>query len=372
MAGYRYRPASAHNSEGYFAVATSKRYDFHNAAGTGRGLTLAQRDPLGHESTITYDDYQLLPKQVTGPTGLTTKAEYNYRIFQPKQVIDPNGNISEVAYSPTGLVTHTWVRGKPGRHEGDANEASVRMEYDLRAYYEAKRTNPDHPQPVSVRAIRRLRHDTDPADQGETIETREYSDGFGRLLQTRTQGEDVRFGHAQFGGGDAVLSPDQSTGAGSRVEGVTNTNAASPNVIVSGWQRYDNKGRVIEKYEPFFDVGWNYDPPSDAQLGQKVTMIYDPRGQVIRTINPDGSEQHVIYGIPNHLDDPPLAPTDTSKFSPTPWEAYTYDANDNAGRTHASIEPHCSYRHHYNTPASIEIDALGRTIRAVARHRGLP
>ena len=27
-------------------------------------------------------------------------------------------------------------------------------------------------------------------------------------------------------------------------------------------------------------------------------MFYDPRGQVIRTVNPDGSEQRVIYGVP--------------------------------------------------------------------------
>ena len=70
------------------------------------------------------------------------------------------------------------------------------------------------------------------------------------------------------------------------------------NVIVSGSQVYDNKGRVVEKYEPFFAVGLDYAPPSDAQFGQKATMFYDSRGQVIRTLNPDGSEQRVIYGIP--------------------------------------------------------------------------
>jgi len=49
----------------------------------------------------------------------------------------------------------------------------------------------------------------------------------------------------------------------------------------SGAQVYDNKGRVVEKYEPFFAVGWDYAEPSDAQLGQKAAMVYDPRGQVI-------------------------------------------------------------------------------------------
>ncbi|MGH8626355.1 MAG: acyl carrier protein [Gammaproteobacteria bacterium] len=84
-----------------------------------------------------------------------------------------------------------------------------------------------------------------------------------------------------------------------------------PNVIVSGWQVYDNKGRVVEKYEPFFAVGRDYVAPGDAQSGQKATMFHDPRGQVIRTLHPDGSEQRVIYGIPADLTNP-------EQFAPTP------------------------------------------------------
>ena len=82
-------------------------------------------------------------------------------------------------------------------------------------------------------------------------------------------------------------------------------------------------------------------------------MFYDPRGQVIRTVNPDGSEQRVVFGVPDDSER-------SGRFEPTPWEAYTYDANDNAGRTHPDAST--SYRHHWNTPASVEVDALGRTI----------
>lgn len=370
LAGYVHRAATASNSEGYFVVAASLRCDFHSAAGRGRGLVLAQRDPLGHESTIEFDEHQLLPKKVTGPTGLAVQAEYNYRVFQAHKVTDPNGNVNEAAYSATGLVTQAWVRGKPGRGEGDVTTPSVRLEYGLRAYYESKRTAPNNPQPVYARAIRRVFHDSDPDDTGETIETREYSDGFGRVLQTRTQGESLRFGDALLGGGNAVLPADQSVDANAPIIGVENADPGKPNVVVSGWLRHDNKGRVIEKYEPFYDIGWEFQPRQDSQLGRSVVTYYDPRGQVVRTVNPDGSEQRVIYGVPFKLEDPPLAPLETDKFRPTPWEAYTYDANDNAGRTHAGRRPHTAYAHHFNTPASIEIDALGRTVRAVARHRG--
>ena len=67
---------------------------------------------------------------------------------------------------------------------------------------------------------------------------------------------------------------------------------AAPNVVVSGAQVYDNKGRVVEKYEPYFDTGWDYAPPAASQFGQKATLLYDARGRVVRTVNPDGSELH--------------------------------------------------------------------------------
>src|SRR5215472_10514022 len=113
--------------------------------------------------------------------------------------------------------------------------------------------------------------------------------------------------------------------------------------------------------------GKNTRIPILPQYGQKVRMYYDALGRVIRIVNPDGSEQRVIYRIPNHLDDPPLNPLDTEKFFPTPWETYTYDTNDNAGRTSAAIAT--DYLHHWNTPTNIVIDALGRTVFTVKRNR---
>lgn len=380
LAGYVFKSGGAGSdySRGYFIIATRKRYDFHNAAGTGSGLVLAQRDPLGNDTEIEYDTtYQLLPITVTDPQGMTVRAEYNYRLLQPKRVTDPNNNVTDVEFTPAGLVKKIWVRGKIASNvgdmanEGDRAEPGTTFEYGLRAFYDSILVDPIAPKPIYARAVKRLYHDSDsgvdPLRKDETIETREYSDGFGRLLQTRTQGEALRFGDEHFGGGDTVLPADQSSGPVNRIAGTQNSSSTTPNVTVSGWQRYDNKGQVVEKFEPYFDKGWDYDPPAAAKYGQKVVMHYDPRGQLIRTVNPDASEQRVIYGIPLDLADPPLSPLDTTKYRPTPWEAYTYDANDNAGRTHAATS--AGYSSHWNSPASIEIDALGRTVKAVARTR---
>jgi RHS repeat-associated protein len=360
QAGYLYRKGGtgAISAQGFFVIAARHLYDFQvsGANGKGRGLLLQQHDPLGRRTIIAYDRYQLLPERVIDPLGLKTEAKYDYRVLQPELVVDANANSRRFRFTPLGLLKAALVQGKNNVAEGDRNRPSVELVYDLLAFSQRG-------QPASVRTRQFQHHDSDvdvPLPQrDEIIETVEYSDGFGRLLQTRVQSEEIRFGNTTFGGG--ILPVDLNDDAGSKLAftGIRNSDANSPNVLVSGWQIYDNKGRVIEKYEPFYSQGWQYAAPGDTQLGQKAVMIYDPRGQVIRTLNPDGSEQRVLYGIPADLANPEL-------FAPTPWEAYTYDANDNAGRTHADSSQ--AFQSHWNTPASIVIDALGRTVQATARN----
>ena len=354
--GYAKKTNSAGYVPGYYISTKQQKFDFQTSANAAkRGLIVTTRDPLGSELTITEYSHELLPMSVRDPAGLEIKAHYNHRVMQPFRVTDPNGNFTEVEFSPLGLVTAKWVKGKNG--EGDQTRPGVKLEYDFLAF----ETRAD---PIVVRTIRHVNHDTESglpqSELNRTIASSEFSDGFGRLLQTRTQGEEVRFGDQLFGGGEGILPAKQSDGRGGPITGQENPDATKPNVIVSGWQVYDNKGRVVEKYEPFFSTGWDYLQPAESQRGQKAKLFYDPRGHVIRTQNPDGSEQHVVHGVPADLADP-------SFFNPTPWEAYSYDENDNAGRTHAAVSQ--VYRHHYNTPASILIDALGRTLMAVERNR---
>jgi RHS repeat-associated protein len=360
LAGYAYHAGGAEHHQSYFATTERRRYDFHDDPdGKGHGLVIISRDPLGRQTTIAYDEpYYLLPKEVTEPVGLKTTAEYDYRVLQPGEVTDPNNNSTRFTFTPLGLLQDTWVLSKPTNNEGDKQRPSVRMEYDFPAFA-------DRGSPISVRSIRHVHHDTEtdvpPPQRDQTIQTVEYSDGVGRLLQTRTQAEDVVFGDPPFG--NQVLPSDQSQPGGDAVGSVVTDPASKPRVVLSGWQTYDNKGRVLEKYEPFFSEGWEYKPPTDAQLGQKATMFYDPRGQVVRTVNPDGSEQRVIYGVPPI--DFSNANHDPTRFTPTPWETYTYDANDNAGRTHPAAST--GYQNHRNTPTSAVLDALGRTVEIVER-----
>jgi RHS repeat-associated protein len=379
-AGYVFVDGAEPRTRRYLAQNARTQYDFqlptepaHTNGLVHRGMPRATRDALGHKVTIDYDEFALLPIQTSDAAGLLTTATYDYRLLQPNLVTDPSRNRSELRYTPLGLPAASFVRGKPNAAEGDQNRPSSRFEYDFLAYVNSP---PEDRQPVSVRTIRREHHDTEIdvplPERDTTIDTVEYSDGFGRLLQTRTHAEELTFGDGTRADplfGDGVLPANQSDTIGTRQDVIGRQGAEGEltNVVVSGWQIYDNKGQVVEKFEPFFATGWEYASPTQEQLGQRVAMFYDPRGQVIRTLNPDGSEQHVIYGMPFSLDDP-------DKFIPTPWEAYTYDANDLAA---LSIGPQpdgtidllgarAPASHHF-TPASIVIDALGRTVVAVER-----
>ena len=205
IAGYvHYQNADIPGSPGgYYVTGERHRYDFHDPSRTPRGLPLVTRDPLGADTAIEYDAFDLLPIRVTDPVGLTTQATYDYRVLQAHEITDANGNIAGFTFSPAGFVTAQSMRGKNG--EGDGAHPSVRMEYDLLAFSERR-------QPMFVRSIRRVHHDSEtdvPAEQrDETLVSIEYSDGFGRMLQTRAQAEDTLFGDPIFGGG--VIGADQS------------------------------------------------------------------------------------------------------------------------------------------------------------------
>lgn len=352
LAGYAHYAEGAvpGSPGGYYVISSRRRYDVHDSD-DGRGLSRVARDPLGADTSIEYDAYALFPTRVVDPAGLEMSASYDYRALQASRITDTNGNSVEFEFSPSGFLATQSVRGKYG--EGDAATPSVRMEYDLLAFAERR-------EPICIRTVSRVHHDTEtdvpPEQRAATIEAVEYSDGLGRLLQTRAQAENTLFGDPLSGGAD--LAADQSAPVGAAV-GRPRAPGQGPNVVVSGWQRYDNKGRVTDKYDPFFSQGWSFGAPAEASLGRKTVHFYDARGRVERTLNPDGSEQCVLTGMPVDLANP-------SVHAPSAWESFTYDVNDNAGRTHPGSSS--KYASHWNTPSSVTVDVLGRTVLAVVRN----
>ncbi|MCB9165205.1 MAG: VCBS repeat-containing protein [Flavobacteriales bacterium] len=363
--GYTYHTAGGAHGEdhvaGYYTSAQRNRFDFHQNPATAKGLPIRIRDVFSNASTIQYDSYSQLPVKVTDPVGMETSAEYDYRVLQPQRVTDPNGNISAFAYTPLGLMHKTALLGKDDASEGDTlDEPGVLLEYDLFAYV-------NEGGPVWVKTTQREHHinadyigGLPTEEQGATIVAVEYSDGFGRQLQTRTQAEDTLFG-VDFEEnevlGDGGLPANQGA-ANQPAVGVTRDSEDALNVVVSGAKRYNNKGKVVEQWEPYFGSGFELQGagagPGADEPGQRVRIYYDALGRPQRTVNPDGTEQRVVYGVPNALNTP-------WSFAPSPWERYTYEASDLAGLTHPTdtTVPEA----HQWTPKSELIDALGRTVK---------
>jgi RHS repeat-associated protein len=346
---------------GYYADTQRRRYDFQETnaniphglgAWPQQGIATAMQESRRNTTTILPDRYWLLPELVRDAAGLETSATYNYRVMQPEVVTEVNGNRTNFRFNAQGLLKKQWLVSRDGQQGGTETEPDVEFVYDFLAY-DRTRDNVQ-PQPIYAHVKQRLWHASDNLGD-ERIEAREYSDGFGRLLQKRAQAEELVLGES----GDDVGLPGE---AGTTPRPVVGQRGGDRKII-SGWQVYDNKGKVAEKYEPFFSSGWDYEAQASESL-KHVELYYDPRGQVIRTLNLDGSEQRVILGIPYDLTTP-------QDFAPTPWETYSYDANDLASITNASNGSPLASRvptNHHFTPSSALLNAQGKVIAQISRN----
>jgi RHS repeat-associated protein len=277
------------------------------------------RNPFGGVTTITYDRYDLLSQQMRDAVGnLITAGERapddglvangnDYRVLQPRLVMDANRNRAAVAFDTLGMLVGTAVMGKPEEELGDSlagfepdpseaivakymrdplanphsllQSATTRLVYDLFAY---RRTcSEDQPQPPLVATLAR---DTHVADLLEDQPTRvqhtfSYSDGFGREIQKKTQAEP---GRLEKGG---ALIDRRWVG--------------------SGWTIFNNKGRPVRRYEPFFSAGHSFEYGRVA--GVSTVLFYDPVERVVATLHPNDTWEKVSFD---------------------PWLQVSWDAND--------------------------------------------
>ncbi|WP_331753578.1 FG-GAP-like repeat-containing protein (plasmid) [Streptomyces chartreusis] len=359
--GYRRMKADGRYEDGWYADTLCRAHDVQlstpDAPLPKRGLVLGIRDALGHETRITPDPYWLLPALVRDPVGLATTAQYDYRVGSPSRITDPNGTTTHYRHHSLGLLELSYLQGRGG--EGGSEERpDVRYIHDFTTFAATGR-------PVNVRTLRRVwhAHDRLPADvtagrdHDEVIETRAFSDGFGRLVQLRGQADESAFGADGDDCGVSARPGEAGPAVGTSVPG---------RVVVSGWQIHDNKGRVIRTYEPFHDVGWDYRP--DARHGTGLTMTYDPLGRPIRVLGPDGAQRRAVPGIPDDLTDPDSAP-------PSPWTTTAYDENDLAsvstGQDGTPLSGRAPAAHHW-TPVTTVVDALGRMLCRWVRGGTIP
>ena len=267
------------------------------------------RDPFGEDVTVSFDIYDLLMTETIDALGNRTQAVNDYRTLQPRLMTDPNGNRSEVVFDTLGMVAGTAVMGKAelAERQGDSllgfiadlddatalahlrdpianphdilQRASSRMVYDLFAYRRTR--NDPQPQPATVYALTRETHDADlePGEQTKIQHSFSYSDGFGREIQKKIQAE------------PGPLAPG---GPG-----------ADPRWVGNGWRIFNNKGKPVRKYEPFFTGTHEFEFARSA--GVSSVIFYDPVGRVVGALHPNHTWEKTIFD---------------------PWRQETWDVND--------------------------------------------
>jgi RHS repeat-associated protein len=366
------------------------------------------RDPFGNVFHVSYDAHDLSPVESRDPVGNVVQAELDYRVLQPRQVTDPNGNRSQAAFDALGMIAGTAVMGKVSEQIGDSlkgfvadlperavlehlrdplskphailGNATTRLLYDLFAF--DRTCHEPQPQPAVTYTMARETHVSDLA-AGERTKVQHafsYSDGFGREVQKKIQAEP----------GPVLCRKEDSSCAGmttlarkSQESSDQETPIVDPRWVGSGWIIFNNKGKPVRQYEPFFSSSHQF---RIEQQGVSNTLFYDPAERVVATLHPNHTWEKVVFD---------------------PWRQTTYDVNDtvlNAGgftdpksdedvRGFFSRLPDSDYLPtwydqrialasndperiaadkaavHRQTPAVAHVDAIGRTFLTIARNR---
>jgi len=362
------------------------------------------------ESVIKYDGYDLLivesldavGNRVTvgerDAHGNITVPGNDYRVLQPKLVMDPNRNRAQVAFDTLGMVAGTAIMGKPlpDPVEGDTLTGFVAdlTQAELDQFMAAPRQpspNPKESEATQVvhdllrGATTRIVYDLDRfmrlgeppfagtiARESHASELQQneksklqisfsYSDGFGREIQKKIQAEPGPI----IDGGPIV----------------------NPRWVGSGWSIFNNKGKPVRQYEPFFTA--THDFEFGVMAGVSPVLFYDPAERVIATLHPNHTYEKVVFDpwrqttydvndtcAPRNQQtgDPRTDPdiggyvAEYFKTQPATWQTWHAQRIGGAlGQDERNAAQRAAV--HADTPSTAHFDALGRPFLTVARNR---
>ncbi len=347
-------------------------------------------DPFDNAISVDYDKpHDLLVVKTTDAASNIVTAANDYRVLALVLLTDPNGNRSGAAFDILGSVAGTAVMGKTTENLGNSfttftadltqaqidnfyngadphtlagdllGRATTRIVYDVLQFFNTSQASPTDPTqwlPVFAATIARETHVSDlgPGKQSKLQIAFSYSDGFGREIQKKIQAE-----------------PGPVIDKGAVID---------PRWVGSGWTIFNNKGKPVRKYEPFFSLlptkGHQYE--FGAQVGVSPILCYDPVERVVATVHPNQTYEKVVFD-PWHQDSwdvndtvlqtDPTADPDVGEFfqllpngdySPT-W--YTQRIRGGLGPQEQDAATKAAA--HANTPTTAYFDALGRSFLTV-------
>nr|BFE36953.1 hypothetical protein GCM10010200_092040 [Actinomadura rugatobispora] len=365
-------------------------YDAHDL------LVLETCDALGNRVTVGVRELD--------PALSPVRGAYDYRVLQPALVMDANRNRTAIAYDALGAVAGTAVMGKPEEvpvpgdrldpgfradlTQAEINavladptgpmaatllgDATTRVVRDLRAY--SRSPSPEGGVPTPTAVFAREVHAGAAAPVPIRVELA-YGDGFGREIQRKIQAEP---------------GPVPGSVPGS-VPGAPHD--ADPRWVGTGWTVFNNKGKPIREYEPFFSGTHRFEP--DVRAGVSTLRFYDPLERTVATLHPDRTWEKVVFDpwrqevwdandtvlVADPAADPHAGPhfarTDPGEYLPTwhalrtdPREAEAFAARypDPIDRGHETRAAERT-RVHAATPTVAHADALGRTAATVLHNR---
>ncbi len=361
------------------------------------------RNPFAHSSFVDYAN-DLFPARTRDALGNTVEALHDYRVLQAKQLTDPNGNRAFAAFDAFGLAVATAVRGKSSETLGDAlddfgdfdadpslaqlqgfvarpadlkaallKSATSRVVYDLDRFHRCG-------EPPFAATLVRETHASDALPpQGLQIQISfAYSDGFGRDLQSKIQAEP---GDAPIRAANVLLSNgDVSPGALRRNNGVPVLGSANPRWVGKGRTVYNNKGKPVKQYEPFFSSTHLYEAePEMTDTGVTPILFYDPVERVVATLHPNHTYEKVVFDPWRQetwdvndtvtCSTPRPIPMSASSFSVSPTADYLptwYDQRRNGQKGPDEKAAADKAAAHAATPTVAYFDTLGRPMLTVA------
>ena len=339
-------------------------------------------DQFDNSSTVDYDVNGLLLTSTRDAMGNTVTCQNDYAVLEPVMITDPNGNRTAVVFDALGLVAGTAVMGKVSESLGDnldgfvpnlspedlksffskprddqtrarlLGNATTRIIYDLTRYW--LEADPHRKKPAFAATLSRESHVSDANTvKGLKVQVNfVFSDGFGREIQHKVQAE----AGAVPGAGDKIVNPRW---------------------VGTGWTIFNNKGKPVRQYEPFFDDTHEFSF-GNGRGGVSPIIFYDAMERAVATVHPDHSWEKVIFDAWGQVSydrndtvlvaDPALDPDVGFFFGRLQRDDYLptwYDARKNGQLGPRERSAAIKTREHANTLSTTYLDSLGRTFLTI-------
>ncbi len=346
-------------------------------------------DPFGNQTQIAFDSLSLFATSSTDAKGNTAgifvinnKPRFNYRVLAPIEMIDANGNHSEIVFDIRGLVVASATKGKKigSQWEGDnldgfdfnlVNPPENKIQaFCLTTHFSQQQEQlaRDWLANASSRFIYHFGDTRDRDNQPVWLTCMSGACAIAREVHAGQPGGATSPLHISLecsdGSGEVVMKKVQAE------PGSDASSFSTRRWIINGLTLFNNKGKPVKQYEPAFSNDFGCEMPHAN--GISPTIFYDAAGRVVRTEFSDGTFSYVEF---------------------SPWLSRRFDQNDTAydpvNNEHSDwylrrTDPaHLRFaefataenqraanliKAHANTPAEIHFDSLGRDVISIAHN----